>query len=89
MALTPCPECEHQISESARSCPNCGHPLKQPTPKSPGPQKVTTKREGAAAEAIGFVFIVVGMGVAIANDSGVGAGMLIIGFIIFIIGRFN
>jgi predicted amidophosphoribosyltransferase len=28
MALVPCPACNHQISTSAASCPNCGHPLK-------------------------------------------------------------
>lgn len=27
MALTTCPECAHQVSESALTCPNCGHPL--------------------------------------------------------------
>lgn len=27
MALVNCPECGHQVSESATTCPNCGHPL--------------------------------------------------------------
>lgn len=27
MALVSCPECDHQISEQAKSCPNCGFPL--------------------------------------------------------------
>jgi len=27
MALISCPECEHLVSDSARECPNCGHPL--------------------------------------------------------------
>ena len=26
MPLKPCPECEHQISDRAVACPNCGHP---------------------------------------------------------------
>lgn len=27
MALINCPECNHQISDKAQSCPNCGYPL--------------------------------------------------------------
>lgn len=36
MALTTCPECEHQVSESAATCPNCGHPFHEvaPTPQA-------------------------------------------------------
>lgn len=30
MALFPCPECNHNISDMAFSCPNCGYPLKEP-----------------------------------------------------------
>lgn len=27
MALINCPECNHQVSDKAQSCPNCGYPL--------------------------------------------------------------
>lgn len=27
MALKSCPECSHQVSESALACPACGHPF--------------------------------------------------------------
>ena len=27
MALIPCPECGHQVSTEAKSCPSCGYPL--------------------------------------------------------------
>jgi len=27
MALTTCPECGHQVSDTASSCPSCGAPL--------------------------------------------------------------
>lgn len=30
MTLIPCPECERQISNSARACPHCGYPLVEP-----------------------------------------------------------
>ena len=33
MALTKCKECNHEISDQAQSCPNCGAPQK---PKSKG-----------------------------------------------------
>ena len=29
MALISYPECQHNISDKATSCPNCGHPLQQ------------------------------------------------------------
>lgn len=28
-SLVPCPTCSHQVSTSAESCPNCGHPLQE------------------------------------------------------------
>jgi hypothetical protein len=37
MALIYCPECMVQISEEARTCPQCGHPLKE----EPQPVRVT------------------------------------------------
>lgn len=30
MKLFPCPVCKHQISDSAVSCPHCGHPVNGP-----------------------------------------------------------
>lgn len=30
MALTACPECEHQVSDSAYRCSQCGHRLRKP-----------------------------------------------------------
>lgn len=32
MALSKCPQCEHEVSANAYTCPSCGHPLKM----SPG-----------------------------------------------------
>lgn len=32
MALIHCPECNHEVSDKAKACPNCGHPFEsQPT----------------------------------------------------------
>jgi len=30
MALTPCPECDTEISSQAENCPRCGAPIEQP-----------------------------------------------------------
>lgn len=29
MALINCPECNHQVSDTANTCPNCGFNLKE------------------------------------------------------------
>ena len=29
MSMIKCPECGKEISDSAKACPNCGHPMKQ------------------------------------------------------------
>lgn len=29
MALIPCPECHHEVSDQAEKCPQCGYPLKR------------------------------------------------------------
>lgn len=33
MALTTCPDCEHQISTSAAACPQCGRPMQSAKPE--------------------------------------------------------
>ena len=33
MSMIKCPECGKEISDSAKSCPNCGHPMKPPRSK--------------------------------------------------------
>lgn len=32
MALTSCPECQHEVSDQAAACPHCGHPLRRSNP---------------------------------------------------------
>lgn len=32
MALVKCPECGREVSDSAETCPSCGHPIKQGDP---------------------------------------------------------
>ena len=42
MALINCPECSHNVSDKAFTCPNCGYPI-QNIPK-PLPQRTSTKK---------------------------------------------
>lgn len=37
MALIRCPECNHEISDTAKFCPNCGYVMKQEEPVDPEP----------------------------------------------------
>ena len=37
-----CPECSRQVSESATSCPQCGHPIFQGQPQFKGPKTQET-----------------------------------------------
>ena len=83
MSLTPCKECGKQISNKAASCPSCGHPARQPAAQT------TTKRAGSKWEAAGFLLIAGGLVAMIGGNSGPGSTALIIGFVVFIIGRFK
>jgi hypothetical protein len=49
--------------------------------------KVQTHRRGAKWEAVGFLLILTGIGICFAN-AGIGAILILVGFIVFIIGRF-
>ena len=43
MALIRCPECNHEISDTAKFCPNCGYVMKQEEPVQPEPVKEPEK----------------------------------------------
>jgi len=62
MALIKCSECGKEISSSAESCPNCGHPMstgiKCPTCKSTNVKKIS----GASKVGSAVMFGVFAMG---------------------------
>lgn len=35
MALVACPECQHEVSDTAATCPSCGHQLRAAEPSQP------------------------------------------------------
>ena len=92
MALISCPECTKEISDQAASCPSYGVPIINASTQVVSPNKNrTVNRAGAKWEGVGFLMIVGGMiyGMASAADNHVGGAIAGIGFILFLIGRFN
>lgn len=82
--LVPCPDCGAQVSPRAAACPQCGAPVAR--------KEARVHRAGARWEGIGFALIIAGM---VAGFSGspawfaVGALLGVVGFVVFIIGRFK
>jgi ribosomal protein S27E len=77
MPLINCPECNHSVSDSARTCPSCGFGL------ATKQGKTNYKLSGQFFRFVGFVFIVFGI---VFCFTGVG---LIIGLSMVLIGAFN
>jgi len=90
MALISCTECGKEVSGKAVSCPNCGTPILGASSAPLNPQSHTmVTRTGAKWEGIGFVFITVGILMAIGSQGGLGGLLMLFGFVVFIIGRFK
>ncbi len=88
MALIKCSECGKEVSDKAPACPNCGAPIgsdRSPQRRDKIPVRVV--RAGWRWEAIGALLVIGGL---IAGVAGASSGwlVLIVGFVIFIIGRF-
>lgn len=58
MALTDCPECGHQVSDTAQSCPNCGHPLSDA--QTPSTTKAAPTSTALVFSIVGAVAIIIG-----------------------------
>jgi hypothetical protein len=74
MSLTPCPECGHDVSAAAISCPNCGRPLgtvtTRPTAAPPPPRETSSVPPWViAAFGIGAVLLLVIIFVMFSRDS--------------------
>lgn len=82
--LIACPDCHAEVSARAAACPKCGAPISR--------KAARTNRAGARWEGIGFVLIMVGLASLFSGSAyWTAAGMLagLIGFVVFIIGRFK
>jgi len=82
MALIDCPDCGRKVSDKAPNCPQCGKPMAMLAGKA-----VQTTRKGGKYEGIGFVLIVGGIFTSFAY-LGFGLLLIVIGFIVFLVGRF-
>lgn len=80
MALTKCPECEHQVSTAATSCPNCGHPLsvmahQDPiTPSRSGPPVSGSCPKCGLIDQVQRVSTILDTGTGTTASTGTGAG---------------
>lgn len=82
--LIPCPDCGISVSPRAAACPKCGAPIAK--------KEARVHRAGARWEGIGFVLILAGMVAWFSGSPGwIIAGVLtgLVGFVVFIIGRFK
>ena len=57
MPLTNCPECNHEVSASAESCPNCGHPFANKTVTQTSTQEAFPKWVFIPLALLGVVLI--------------------------------
>lgn len=82
--LFPCPDCGISVSPRAAACPKCGAPI--------AAKAARVHRAGARWEGIGFVLILAGIAMWFGGTAGwITGGMAtgLVGFIVFIIGRFK
>lgn len=60
MALTTCPECKKEISDTAAACPNCGYDLKASKTKSEEAKASKTVAKGCGTGCLVIVLIAIG-----------------------------
>jgi len=83
MGLIKCPDCGKSVSSSAANCPHCGKPMAAFSRKT-----VQTRRKGGKYEGIGFLLIVSGIFTCRFFSGALGGILILIGFIVFLVGRF-
>jgi len=86
MALIKCSECGKAVSDKAAARPGCGDPLLAAATAAKTPVRVV--RAGWRWEAIGALLVIGGLIAAVAGAGGFGWFVLIVGLVIFVIGRF-
>lgn len=82
MTLILCLECKKEVSNQALACPNCGAPISNKSPQ------ITIKRKGSKWEGIGTIIVITGF-ISMLSGAPIGLLILLLGLIIFIIGRFK
>jgi len=100
MALIACPECKHEVSDKASSCPHCGNPLIESADRKhraalsaePAPDRAVM-RAGTATkwkviQIAGFAISVVGVAKYVGGNHVDGMSIIILGLVILGGGRF-
>ncbi len=77
MALIECSSCGQGVSDKAKTCPKCGHPVKQ---------AAITKPAGCFLQVISLPFIIGGLIATFNNSTAGGLLVLIIGFLLLYAG---
>lgn len=86
MALIVCSDCSAHVSDAAPACLKCGRPIAGIG--APMPSPISVVREGGKYEAAGFGLIMAGIAMWFVAW-GLGAGLVLLGFVVFLIGRFK
>lgn len=73
MALINCPECRREISDSAVSCPGCGHPISR---QKSGSLEIVRQQEQKWSPGIAAVLSLVIPGAGQMYKGSVGSGLL-------------
>ena len=76
MSLIQCPECSHDVSDQAPTCPSCGYPLK----KQASEPEYRAYRTGVLATCL--ILCIIGLPVGIAMDLPYVWGLAIAGIVI-------
>lgn len=90
MALITCPECGHEVSEHATSCPQCGYPLivEISLDTTDNAKKTSlTKPAGCFLQAISTFIFVMGLALLVSGQSFFwGGGLALFGGWLFVLG---
>jgi hypothetical protein len=86
MAIINCPECNKEVSDRARACPNCGNPMGVASESRPDVTIQATGKTHKMVQVIGVAITVLALPVFLASPV-LGVLMLIGGPITYIVGR--
>lgn len=89
MPLITCPDCNKEVSDQAKSCPNCGHPIAAITIEQTGKQFKGLQLASVFAIIIGVIFIFAGIGSSSGFASGFGFLLFFGGIALYLVARFG
>jgi len=93
MGLIACPTCSKEVSDAAGSCPNCGHPIGNPTDPQRSERTFTTQATGKGAKGqqlLAVLLVIVGVVMAAqgsGDTSGIGGLLLLVGLVWWLAAR--